>query len=234
MPCFVSISKIFTFTFTEEKRNKKIFTFPFFFFFYIFLCISSQRLLKLHCIQDHWSTQAYTTWYLCTKVWSYQHTHITEHKQTLRTHSSLPDSGCDEPAERASLSGHKYVQCQDIQLAIPSPAESLADCFFCTFPATHAGVQYTQQKTRPCTHACTAQDYNAHTVRGVKGGDIWQLSVFIITFNRYKSKYISIKCPCKSHLKHFNTVKYFLSTDDIKTSCATDQLIQPTGHFIPV
>lgn len=162
MSCFVHISKIFTFTVTEEERNKKIFTLD---FFAHLTSAASQTVLH---IQDHWSTQAYTTWYLCTctKVWSYQHAHITEHKQTLRTHSSLPDSGCDEPAERASLSGHKYVQCQDIQLAIPSPAESLADCFFCTFPATHAGVQYTQQKTRPCTHACTAQDYNAHTVRG--------------------------------------------------------------------
>ena len=128
-------------------------------------------------MQDHWSTRANTTCYLCTctTVWSYQHMHIAEHKQTLRTHSSLPDSGCDEPAERVSLSGHKYVQCQDIQLAIPSPAESLADCFFYTFPATHAGVQYTQQKTQPCTHACTAQDYNAHTVMGgLKGRDICQ------------------------------------------------------------
>lgn len=101
------------------------------------------------------------------------HAHSTSRPYTQ---SSLPDSGCDEQAGKTGLPGHKYVQPQDIQQAVPFPVEASTTAF-CPFPATRAGMRYTQTKTWPRTHACRARAHDTHTAEGSEEGYLtkWKL-----------------------------------------------------------
>lgn len=70
---------------------------------------------------------------------------------------------------KESLSGHKYVQRQDIQLAIPSPVEA-SPIAFLPLPCNSCKRAVHTDKNKPCTRAHTAQAYNTHTTRRDKEG----------------------------------------------------------------